>query len=192
MELIQRKKTIFKVLHDTIQLTPKVLSYADESEEHHIDMYIGANRPDIGLTTYSTIGLSEYSIGLKNKAGKEIRVEFIGMCDSDFLEFPNIIASCAFNIIKDNYSCAPGMVNPNVIDLYYDGLEMRHIYYTYPIYWDSLREKSVDDHIVKWLLAIPISDNELEYLNKNGVEAFESLLEQNDTEVFDIYRKSTV
>ena len=134
---MQRKKTIFKVLHETIQLTPKVLSYADEAKENQIDMYIGENRPDIGLTTYSTIGLSEYSIGLINQTGKEIRIEFIGMCNSDFLEFPNIIASCAFNIIKGNYSCTPGMVNPNVIDQYYDGLEMHHIYYTYPIYWES-------------------------------------------------------
>ena len=50
----------------------------------------------------------------------------------------------------------------------------------------------VDDNIVKWLMAIPISDNELEYLNNNGVDAFENLLEQNDTEVFDIYRKSII
>lgn len=155
-----------------------------------MDIYIGENRPDIGLSTYSTIGLSEYPIAIADKQGREIRVEFIGMCGSDFTEFPNILASCAFNIIKDHYSCAPGMVNLNVIDEYYSGLEMRHIYYTIPSYWDNLQGHLIGDHIVNWLFAIPISDNELNYLNENGIEAFEELLENSNTEVYDIYRRS--
>ena len=40
--------------------------------------------------------------------------------------------------------------------------------------------------------AIPISDNELDYLNENGVDAFEDLLESNDTEVYDLYRRSII
>ncbi len=171
MENMQNKKEIFKIIHEAVKLTPKVISYFDETESHKIDIYIGENRPDVGLTTYSTIGLSEYPIEIVDRQGREIRVEFIGMCTSEFTSFPNILASCAFNIIKDHYSYTPGMVNMNVIDDYYKNLEMRHIYYTIPSYWEDLQGHLIDGHIVNWLFAIPISDNELDYLNENGVDA---------------------
>lgn len=192
MENMQNKKEIFKIIHEAVRLTPKVISYSDETESHKIDIYIGENRPDVGLTTYSTIGLSEYPIEIVDRQGREIRVDFIGMCTSEFTSFPNILASCAFNIIKDHYSYTPGMVNMNVIDDYYKNLEMRHIYYTIPSYWEDLQGHLIDGHIVNWLFAIPISDNELDYLNENGVDAFEDLLESNDTEVYDLYRRSII
>ena len=80
----------------------------------------------------------------------------------------------------------------NVIDDYYKNLEMRHIYYTIPSYWEDLQGHLIYGHIVNWLFAIPISDNELDYLNENGVDAFEDLLESNDTEVYDLYRRSII
>ena len=190
MDNMKNKKEIFKLIHNEVKLAPKVVSFRDETNQYSVDMYIGENRPDIGLSTYSTIGLSEHTIDLFDRTGREIRVEFIGMCGSDFAEFPNIIASCAFNIIKDRYSCMPGMVNINAIDDYYDGLEMRHIYYTYPSYWENLQGVIIGGHIVNWLFTVPISDNELKYLEKNGMDKFEKLLEENNTEVYDIFRRS--
>ena len=114
------------------------------------------------------------------------------MCDSEFEEFPNILASCAFNIIKDKYSCSPGTVYPNMIDEYYDGLEMRHIYFIAPYYWEELDGFELDENYVTWLLAIPISDNELAYLEQYGDDAFESLLEEKEAEIFDLYRRSVI
>lgn len=190
MDNMQNKKRIFQILQDRIKAQPKVMSYLDESENYKVDLYIGNDRPDIGIVTYSTIGLSEYSIDLIDQRNREIRVEFIGVCNSEIPQFPNIIASCAFNIMKDHYSCRPGMVNPNIIEEYYSGLEMKHIYYTIPYLWNDLQGLEMDDHIVNWLLAMPISDNEWTYLQENGIDRFEDLLEQNDVDIFDINRKS--
>ena len=97
-----------------------MLAFADDTNENSIDIYIGEDRPDIGLNTYSTIGLSKFPVDLVCSDGREIRVEYIGMCNSDFSEFPNIVASCAFNIIKDNYICKPGMVAIDAIADYCD------------------------------------------------------------------------
>lgn len=193
MELIQRKKAIFQAIHNAVGLTFKVFSFKDETEENNIEIYIGEDRPDLSLATYSTIGLSEYPIGvIDSNSGRQIRVEFIGMCDRKFEEFPNILASCAFNIIKDKDSCFPGMVYQNMIEEYYDGIEMRHIYFTSPSYWEYLDGFDLDGNYVTWLFAIPISDNELDYLEKYGADEFENLLEDNKTEVFDLYRKSVI
>ena len=54
---MQQKKYIFQILHKEIKLAPKVLAFADDTNENSIDIYIGEDRPDIGLNTYSTIGL---------------------------------------------------------------------------------------------------------------------------------------
>lgn len=87
--------------------------------------------------------------------GREIRVEYIGMCNSDFYEFSNIVASCAFNIIKDNCTCKPGMVAVDAIADYCDELEMKHIYYTVPIFWENLQGIEDDNKIINWLYMVP-------------------------------------
>ena len=111
------KKTIFKKLHEAIGMTPDVVRYHDGNNISTIDLYIGVDRPDFGITTFSTIGLSEHSIDLVSKDGKDIGVEFIAICNSDVLEFPNILATCAFNIINSKYSCTYGTVYPYVVIL---------------------------------------------------------------------------
>ena len=104
------------MLHNAIGLTPKVVAFYDANENSKVDMYIGVDRPDFGITTYSTIGLSEHSIGFTNSNDEDIRVEFISICNSSVFDFANVIATCAFNIINDNYSCQPGTVYPDMIE----------------------------------------------------------------------------
>ena len=192
MDTMDNKKRIFKMLHVAIGLAPKVVAYYDADKKSKIDIYIGADRPDFGITTYSTIGLSEHRIGLTNASDEDIRVEFISICNSSVSDFANVLATCAFNILNDNYSCRPGTVYPDILNEYYDGLEMEHIYFTTPFLWDNLESIKTDNKIVVWLMAIPVSSNELDYLKENGADALEDLFEKSNIDVFDIGRKSVV
>lgn len=187
---MQNKKLIFQTLWKAIGLTPKVVAYYDNNRTSKIDMYIGVDRPDYGITTYSTIGLYESPIDLVTKNGDEICVEFIAICNSDIELFLNIIASCAFNIINDHYSCRPGTVYPDIVKEYYDGIEMEHIYFTVPFLWEELDNIVMENKVITWLLAMPISNNEFEFLKANGSDALEDLLEENSVDIFDINRKS--
>ena len=99
---------------------------------------------------------------------------------------------CGFNIIKDNYICKPGMVAIDAIADYCDELEMKHIYYTIPIFWEKLQGIEYENIIINWLYMVPISDKELEYIEEFGDEKFEELLEEKNVDVFDIYRKSII
>lgn len=192
MDNMQNKKIIFQNLLESIGLIPKVVAYYDKNKTSKIDIYIGVDRPDFGISTYSTIGLSEHSIALNSKNGEDIRVEFIAICNSDIIEFPNILATCAFNIINDKYSCRPGTVYPNIVNEYYNDIEMKHIYFTSPFLWDDLKSLEIDNKFITWLMAMPISDNEFDFLKTNGSDALEDLLEKNSVDVFDINRKSIV
>jgi len=189
---MQDKKQTFQNLTEAIGFTPKVLEYYDKSRTSKLDMYIGVNRPDFGISTYSTIGLSEYSIDLTNKKGEDIRVEFIAICSSDVIEFPNIIATCAFNIINDNYSCRPGTVYPNIVKDYYNDKEMVHVYFTLPFLWENLKNIEIENKVVTWLFAMPISNNEFDFLKTYGSDALEDLFEKNSIDIFDINRKSVL
>jgi hypothetical protein len=115
---------------------------------------------------------------MATKADKEIRVEFISICSTSIIEFPNIIATCAFNIIISKYSCKPGTVYPNIIKDHYGNLEMEHGYFTPPYLWEDLQSIEDADKVVTWLLAMPISNNEFEFLKNNGSDALEDLLEK--------------
>ena len=48
----------------------------------------------------------------------------------------------------------------------------------------------MNHNMLTWLLAIPISDAEFQYIQHNGDEAFEELLEQSGVDFSDIYRNS--
>ncbi|MDR7235941.1 hypothetical protein J2Y02_000546 [Neobacillus drentensis] len=45
---------------------------------------------------------------------------------------------------------------------------------------------------VGWLMAIPISEEEKNYADKNGLEALEELFDENQINVFDLERASVV
>jgi len=190
MDNFEYRKIIFDYLHNLIGFTPKIVEYRDETEEFKILIYIGVDRPDFELTTYSTVGLSEHSIDEVNSKGKDIRAEIIGMCNSDVTEFANIISTCAFNIIKDNYPCWPGAVHPYVVKEYYNDIDMEHIFFTIPFEWDDLQSFTIYDKVITWLMAIPISDNEYEYLLENGYDALNALFVKESIQYFDIHRKS--
>ena len=179
---MEYKKKIFQILYEEIEANAKVHRYYDREEKAKIDIYMAKDRPEVMLSTYSTIGLSEYTIGVTDRKGREIRAEFIGVCSTEVEIFPDILSSCAFNIINSKYTCKPGIVYPGVISSYLAS----------PFLWEGIQGHELNNHAVAWLLVIPISDAEFDYLRYNGDEAFEELLEQNEADFSDIYRNSVI
>lgn len=52
------------------------------------------------MTSYATIGLSEYDIGLFSN-DKSLRVELLGACDTKEEFFANILATTAFEVMQN-------------------------------------------------------------------------------------------
>lgn len=171
---------------------PKVIRYKDNDDKSVIDIFIGEDRPFDGVTTYSTIGLSKYDISTKTGNGKDLRVEFIGASASVNDKFANIVSSCAFNIINNGASCHPGTVYSNVVSEYYSNPELKHIMCTTPFLWEKLTSIEFDNEYVTWLMLVPISDAEFEFLKRKGSEDLEALFEQEDIDIFDLGRSSVV
>jgi hypothetical protein len=82
------------------------------------------------------------------------------------------------------------MVGLKVGPIFYNS-ELKHIYFTSPYLWeDKLEDFKVQNKKIYFLLAIPLSGPELEFIKQNGADALEALFEQNETDIFDVYRKS--
>lgn len=171
---------------------PVVPRYYDADEKSHIDVATAVNRPQAGVTSYSTLGLSDYPL-LQDGEEYPARLEIVGGCDSVVDWFGNVIATAAFNIINDRHFCAPGVVYPNLVARYDDELDMQHVLFVPPFVWgDQPATMELPDKTVAFLHALPISDAELRYADQNGSEALEDLFEQHQIDVFDIERVSVV
>jgi len=190
MSITPENKIIATTLRDVIGGTPSVIRYWDSEDKYFIDILSSSNRPATGISSFATIGLSDYDIGFRVDT-KPLRVEFVGVCESRFNFFLNIIGDCALLVIKERYESHPGVILPDVIHEYLPESEMKHIFLTTPFIWeDTLVQLEFCDKTVTWLLAVPISDTEFEYADKNGTEALEDEFVKHDVDISNIVRSS--
>ncbi|HEM3590800.1 TPA: suppressor of fused domain protein [Streptococcus suis] len=167
--------------------TPKVDRFYNSNKSRSIDIFQSQDSPMNTINTFSTIGLSMYSIDRKLLDDSELRIEIIAAAPRENTIFANVLASCSFNIISGAYTCSPGVVFPNILEQYFEGANMKHIMFVSPFLW-NIDDLQFDDRIVTWLMALPISEKEFEYLRNNGSEALEQLFEDQQIDFYDLNR----
>ena len=169
--------------------TPHATEFAHDTEELTIGILHCADQPCEGVTSYSTIRLSDYPMRRK---GKEFptRIEIVGACATDDNEFANVIASTAFCIMRTQKFLHPGACMENYVREYFEDTTVPHLYFTAPFLWDNLETQQCDTKQVAWLMAVPISDAEKRYLDAKGDDALETLFEKKQIDVYDLWRRS--
>lgn len=172
--------------------TPRVVAFWDDVQEHSVDILICDDAPVPGLTSYSTVTLSDSPL---IRRGKEFpaRIELAGACASEVEGFANAICTTALFAMKDKWFCQPGAVFESMLSMYNLSATMEHLYFTAPSQWPALNTTlELPTKKVTWLWAIPISEAESRFIAKHGDERFEDLLETSGADVFDIHRPSIV
>lgn len=190
MLISHQNKKIAKTAATAFGGKPIVVQYWDDDKKHCIELLHCADRPFTHITSYTTIGLADYTIGY-SVDDVPLRIELIGVADARFIDFPNVLASCAFHVIHEQQSCAPGTVFQNVVSMYFPDSAMAHVLFVPPFLWEGhLDTIHFPDKKVAWLLAVPISEQELQYATSHGMERLESVFEEAQIDIFDLYRKS--
>ncbi len=133
MTISNDNKMIAKTALQTFGGKPNVSKYWDDKNDSHIDLLSTINKPYEGITSYSTIGLSDYSIGYAVDA-KPLRTEIVGASASKFELFLNILSTCAFYVINTKFSIYHGKIFRDIIRMYYQDSEMEHVLFTAPFY----------------------------------------------------------
>lgn len=177
-------------VRDVIGGTPQIYRHADVPKEHFIDIFSAEDRPREGLTSYSTLGLHEYPNLIEED---DLRVELCGTAETSMTDFADVLATCAFNVIKDHWRAFPAIAYPDVVKMYYPDSTMRHIAFAESFLWEDLREVDLPgDLIVHWLMVIPISESEYVYMHRNGWSELEKLFMRNEIDYWDLNRAPVV
>ncbi|MCZ8533348.1 suppressor of fused domain protein [Psychrobacillus psychrodurans] len=191
MTVTKANKIIARTALEAFGGKPNVSKYWDENNVSNVDILSTKDRPYEGVTSYSTIGLSDYSIGYSVDE-KPLRVEIVGASATMFELYPNVLSTCAFNIINTKLPITQGEIFKGVVRMYYPDSEMEHVLFTSPFLWEKLVSLDFIDKKVTWLLAVPISTKELLFAEREGTEALEDLFEEKDIDIFDISRNSVI
>jgi antitoxin YqcF len=167
---------------------PQVRRYYDEAEKHSVDMLTCEGAPTADLVTYSTVSLHGYANMLEQS---DVRVEMAGVASRAAGPFVNMLATAAFYVMKDHWLCAPGVVFPSLTRQYKLSPRLEHVLWVPPFPWQKLGSLEVGDGLaVHWLLAVPISEGEREFLLDNGFDAFEAVFAEREVEYFNLERAS--
>jgi len=185
-------KQIARYIASVFGGTPHVDEYANDSETLFVGILSCRDRPGEGVTSYSTIKLSDHPM---MQGGEEfpVRIELAGICENRVTSFPNLLASAAFHIMQSEGVYRPGTVIPDFVRESHMSSTLPHLYLTAPFLWEeTLTVLDCGTKRVTWLLAMPISEAEYAYLQEHGDHAFEHLLEEQQVDVFDPERRSAV
>src|SRR6478609_8679115 len=98
MTVSQENKDLTKYYRSAVGGKPSVTRYWDDAHKRSVDVFCSKNAPSRGVSSYATLGLSDVSISLR--VGRvPLRVEFLMAARTAFDLAPNVLATCAFNVI---------------------------------------------------------------------------------------------
>ncbi len=188
MEVSKNAKAAFSELARISGQRPKVSKFYDEAEGHSVMVAECENTPVEGMIGVSSLGLSDHEIGLA-----DLRVELIGAFALQFEEAANVVATCAFNAIKDGWAVTPDSVHPNVIRMYHPSTTVPHALLTDPFLWENGPQTlDCDELKIAWLMMVPIAEAELAFAEIHGMLALTNRLAEEQVDIADLDRKSVI
>jgi len=142
------------------------------------------DQPFEGIITYSTIGLSKYEL-FNN--GKKYELELLLSVNESFndQDISSFLLSFSEHLLKHRKALLRGeIVGPH--DKLISETEMNGIYCSIPVFFED-DFVTFESKVFVWL--IPLYENELRFIEENGWDKFETVLEDNpDIDFWDLKR----
>ncbi|MFF0817381.1 suppressor of fused domain protein [Rhodococcus sp. NPDC003318] len=179
---------------------PQVLLYraavdpeANGEEPDEVSIAVGDGCPSPGYASYATLDLVRYPTNVTTDDGRPIRTELITVGRSDYRGLADVLAQCAFAVASGSFHVTPNTIVPNAVKEADPGRTTKHLLLVVPFIWPDL-EILVDreEDVTTWLQAVPITDTELEFASRHGVDELFGRLEAAAADVTDIDRDSVV
>lgn len=150
------------------------------------------NGPFPGTCTFSTLGLSDHI--LTSDESKIIKQELVFIAYEEFgnQNIPGILMQVGKSLLHRHQPLLSGEVIGPKGNLF-EKTDMQALYVTSPVYFpDSFNYYEGKDKtiVIAWL--IPITKAEAQFVNREGWDTFEDLLEEKDPDLVDYDRESLV
>ena len=181
------EEQVYRHIRKFVKGKAETLRFYNKNKDKSIDIVTSIESIYREVAVHNTIGLFKTDIGLTVDE-RSLRVELISVGDRDDDIMAEIMATVAFEIM-DSGSCYRGKIYKNAVTVYDATYDAKHIILLDPVFWEYEPLK-VEDYIITWLLLIPISSEELRFLEENGIPAFEELLSEQSTDITNRKRKS--
>jgi len=169
---------------------PKVQAFHDDHRQRSVDILTAFSSPEAGQKSIASIGLSDFPLHYPDGRELETRVELCACVEEDAPCWDNIVASTAFAIMRDRAAVRPGSVIPDILQDYFPSTRMPHVYLVPPFFWNDARFPGLQSPpvAINWLQCIAIHESERQLVERIGGNAFDDLLQQQETDVLDMHR----
>jgi hypothetical protein len=157
----------------------------------HIDLGFFVDRPGPGVTSYSTLGLSDTPI--PGAVRPPLGAELLGACDATATGFPALLAEIAFRVKVDGRRCEPDAIFDHVAPTGMSST-LRHAILLPPFLWDddAFASRVIDYKTVAWLQVVAITDAERHFCLDRGSGELQTRFEKAEIDVLDPDRPSVV
>lgn len=174
---------------------PQVYAYYDDNKENSLHILNCIDPLDSKNKIYCTIGLSDYPNKIEMNDGtlKNVPIELMIAGNDSSSKWANILSTAGFFVTKNSWTCQPGSVFKNMIDMYHEGALLKHLLFVEPLMWqEKLEQMKLAGKKVYFLLLVPISDAECAYREKHGFDALESLFMEKEIDITNLHRPSVL
>lgn len=187
----QANRAVAAWVAEVIGGQPTARGYHGEKAGQQVSIARFRDRPQKGVTTYATLGLSDTRV--PRQVEPPLGTEFLGVCDSAATDFPKILGVIAFRAQADGRSCEPDEIFDNVVPSG-TSTTLRHAILIPPFLWDddAFASRAIGHKTVAWLLALPITDAERQYAFDHGPDELQTVFEEAQIDIFDLQRPSAV
>jgi len=188
----ESNKAVARKVAEAFGSFPKITNYLDVDEQNSVDIAAVVDSPQEGITSYSTVSLSDWPLYVGGRV-HETRIEMAGGAPSEVELFQNAISTAALCVIKQKWECYPGAIFRDVLAMYHLSTTLKHAMFAEPFIWEGLEESlQLSDRLVSWLMMVPIADSEYEFAIDRGSDALSQLFEDHQIDVWDLQRKPVV
>ncbi|WP_433811407.1 suppressor of fused domain protein [Flavobacterium johnsoniae] len=151
------------------------------------------NQPNDGIASFLTLGLSDHVLYLTET--KDVRVELILSLYNNYPK--NNIFDVLLNVSEEILIKHKAPLRGHVIKTklhFLTNFNISGFYITHPVFFEEdfwVYENSEPSTVFLWL--IPVNQREIDFIESDGWEKFEDLLEEkDDCDFWDLNRKSIV
>lgn len=187
---MEQREMVYQRIKEVFEKPVKYDTFYTDDEKVSVEIISCPNSPFDGVTSYSTLGIYQCE-NILTADGRELNVEFVGICDSRNNWFGGLLSTCAFAMKKGKVRAHPYEVYHNIIPIYQPNIDMKHILLVPPFSLNhDLGIIETPDRVITWLMLNPISEKEFVYMQKNGAEKLIEAFVKTNIDVYNLYRKS--
>ncbi len=176
------------ILHVEKYLGPIARGWKENNSKNDFQIISFHNCPEETVSTFLSLGMSDQILKMSNN--KQVRQELVFSVYT--IKIPNMVVSFLMSICDAIKSRGKAVLRGEVIPLSSGIAEIigfEALYCTIPIFFsDDFHSYDATSPSTVMVWIVPLYQIEADYINKNGWESFEDMLEEKDPDLCSLER----